>query len=119
MDFMSTRLSPIVGIRTASWARFTQEIYRGILHYRRLHQAWQIQTSIDSTHELEPITIDRFWKGDGVIVFRPTGAEVRAWQKRHTAIVSISSESAPLGLPIVVPDFEESGRIVARHFVSL
>lgn len=111
--------SPVIGIRTAAWAHFTHDIYRGVLRYRRLHQDWQILTPIDSTHELEPVNINRFWKGDGLIVFRFTSAELRAWQKRNTAVISISSESAHHGVPIVVPDFIESGRLVARHFVGL
>lgn len=34
-------------------------------------------------------------------------------------MISISSESETQGAPTVVPDYEESGRIVAEHFVSL
>ncbi len=113
------RSSPVIGIRTETWAHFTQDIYRGILSYRQLHRDWQIQTPVDSTHELEPVQINRFWKGAGLIVFRLTAAECRAWRGRGTVLVSISGESDVHGIPIVVPDFAESGRLVARHFVSL
>lgn len=109
----------IVGIRTPSWARFTHEIYRGILQYMREHQPWQIQTPLDSTNEIEPVRINRFWKGNGLIVFRFTEAELRAWKKRDIAVVSISSESCDHGVPLVLPDFEESGRLVARYFTGL
>mgnify|MGYP001268577030 CR=1 FL=1 len=110
---------PIIGIRTATWANYTQEIYRGILQYRRLHQTWQVQTPLDSTNEIEPVRINRFWKGDGLIAFRLTPAEMRAFRSRDMAVVSISSESAMHDIPLVLPDYEESGRIVARHFLSL
>ncbi len=109
----------IVGIRTPPWARYTHEIYRGVLGYMRDHQPWQIQTPIDSTNEIEPIRINRFWKGNGLIAFRLTTAEVRAFQSRGTAIVSISGESIPHGIPVIHPNYQESGQIVARFFMGL
>ncbi len=109
----------IVGIRIPPWARFTHEIYRGVMTYMREHEPWQIQTPIDSTNEIEPVRINRFWKGNGLIVFRLTAAELKAFQSRDIAVVSISAESTHHGIPVVIPDFEESGRIVARHFTAL
>ena len=120
LESMKTRTSPpVIGIRTATWARYTHDIYRGILQYRRLHQTWQIQTPIDTTNEIEPVRINRFWKGDGLIAFRLSAAEMRAFESRGMAVVSISSESNHHNIPLVLPDYEESGRIVARHFLSL
>jgi LacI family transcriptional regulator len=117
---MKTRTSPpVIGIRMATWARYTHDIYRGILQYRRLHQTWQIQTPIDTTNEIEPVRINRFWKGDGLIAFRLSTAEMRTFESRGMAVVSISSESHHHKIPLVLPDYEESGRIVARHFLSL
>ena len=109
----------IVGIRTPSWARFTYEIYGGVLRYMRDHQPWQIQTPIDSTNEIEPVRINRFWKGNGLIAFRLTSAEVRAFQSRGTAIVSISGESLPHRIPVIHPNYQESGKTVARYFLGL
>ncbi|MEM7383528.1 MAG: DNA-binding transcriptional regulator [Verrucomicrobiota bacterium] len=116
---MSASTSSIVGIRTATWAGFTHDIFRGVLQFMRLHEPWLIQTPLDSTDELEPVRINRFWKGDGLIAFRLTKAEIRAFRRRGTALVSISGESFREGIPVVVPDFEESGRLVARHFLGL
>ncbi|MGK0187725.1 MAG: LacI family transcriptional regulator [Verrucomicrobiales bacterium] len=108
-----------VGIRTPPWARYTQEIYGGVLRYMREHEPWLIQTPIDSTNEIEPICINSSWKGNGLIVFRLTAAELRAFHKRGISVVSISGESLPHGIPVVHPDYEESGRIVARYFAAL
>lgn len=109
----------VVGIRIPAWARFTHEVYRGVMLYMREHEPWQIQTPLDSTNEIEPVRINRFWKGDGLIAFRLTPAERCAFQSRGTALVSISGESLAHGIPVVVPDFEASGRMVARHFIGL
>lgn len=109
----------IVGIRTPAWARFTHEIYGGVLRYMREHEPWLIQTPIDSTNEIEPVRINRAWKGSGLIVFRLTAAELKAFHQKGISVVSISGESTVHKIPVVHPDYEESGRIVARFFTGI
>ena len=116
---MKATTERIVGIRIPPWARFTHEIYRGVLRYMRDHQAWQIQTPIDSTNEIEPVRINRHWKGNGLIAFRLTTAEVKAFQSRDIALVSISGEALQHGIPVIHPNYRESGALVARYFIGL
>lgn len=112
--------SPVIGVRIPAWATFTREIFGGIVRYMRLNrQTWQIRYMTETTNEIAPVEIGPDWIGDGIIVFRPSEAEVTAWQKRGIPVVNLSSESGSFGAPTVAPQDTAAGQIAARHLADL
>jgi LacI family transcriptional regulator len=112
--------SPVIGVRIPAWATFTREIFGGIVRYMRLNrQTWQLRYMTETTNEIAPVKIDADWTGDGIIVFRPSEAEVTAWQKRGIPVVNLSCESGGFGAPTIVPQDTAAGQIAARHLSDL
>ena len=74
---------------------------------------------VESTSEIAPVTIDACWSGDGLIVFRPTARELKAWRERKIPVVNLSSESLDLGVPTVIPDNAVVGQLAAKHLLEL
>jgi LacI family transcriptional regulator len=112
--------SPVIGIRIPAWATFMREIFGGIVRYMRINrQSWQIRYMTETTNEIAPVKIDANWSGDGIIVFRPSEAEVTAWQKRGIPVINLSCESGGFGAPTVVPQDTAAGQIAARHLADL
>ncbi len=128
IDNISSVKRPLVGIRIPTWATFTQDIYPGILAYMREHERWRLATVVNSTNEIEPTIIDENWEGDGLILFRYTQREARAFKERGVPVVNISSEPPqdrlpenrdlePVAVPSVVVDNAACGRMAAEHFL--
>jgi len=112
--------SPVVGIRIPAWASFTSEIFSGIVRYMRLNrQTWQIRYMKETTNEIEPVKIDSDWEGDGIIVFRPSEAEVKAWRSRGIPVINLSHVSSEFGAPTVAPENATAGQMAARHLADL
>jgi len=123
---MAKTISPIappysVGIRIPPWTTFARGLYPGLMAYVSEHGPWRIETSEDTTQEIPPVTIDEHWRGHGLIVFRCTAQEYRAWTRRGVRVVQISSEP-PRGLRQVIahvqPDNREVGRLAAEHLLG-
>lgn len=79
---------------------------------------WQIQTIMDSTHEIKPVCIDKDWHGDGLIVFRPTLDEATGFLERGIPVVNVSSEFRAPGIPNVLPNNQQCGSLAANHFLE-
>jgi LacI family transcriptional regulator len=116
----SSQKASVVGVRIPPWATFTRHIFDGIIEHVRLHkERWQIRTMVESTNEVAPVKIDDKWRGDGLIVFRPTQREVNAWLDHKIPVVNLSSESLGMGAPTVIPDNGRVGELAARHLMEL
>ena len=69
-------------MRLPNWATFARHVLEGIIEHVRVHrEPWRISYMAQSTNEIAPVKIDRKWRGDGLIVFRPTAAEVDEWSR--------------------------------------
>ena len=101
---------------------FARGIYPGLLAQISKQGPWRIQTTEDSTYEIPPVVIDESWRGDGLIVFRCTSSEARAWKRRGIHVVNLSSEppagdQSELAIPSVAPNNQAMGRLAAEHFL--
>ena len=108
-----------VGVRLPTWISYQRIVFDGVLEFMRAHEAWIIETPVDSSGELAPMIIDEHWRGDGLIVFRYTGAEAAAWQEAGIPVVNLSTERLDGPFPSVVPDNFGGGAEAARHLLTL
>jgi LacI family transcriptional regulator len=115
---MPLPLRPVVGIRFPQWSAVGPGTLGGVVEFMRRHEAWRLITENDSYGEMEAVKIDANWRGDGVILFRATEAELAAYRQRGTAVVLTSTEGPDLGFPRVVPDNAEIGRLAAQHLIE-
>lgn len=110
-----------VGIRVPPWTTYARGLYPGLMDYVSAHGPWRIETSEDTTHEIPPVTIDEHWVGDGLMVFRCTPREYRAWTKRGIRVVRLSSER-PAGLRAPMAsihlDNRAVGQLAAEHLLG-
>ncbi|WP_193213475.1 HAD-IA family hydrolase [Luteolibacter marinus] len=108
----------VIGVRYPAWSSFGAATMRGVVDFMRANELWRLVTENDSYGEMEAVKIDGDWHGDGVILFRATEDELRAFRKRGTAVVLTSTEGPDLGYPRVIPDNRMIGGIAARHLVE-
>lgn len=108
----------LVGLRIPEWATFARSVTNGILDHMRLHERWELRDENNGYGELEPTQIDADWRGDGIITFRATEAELAAWRARGLAVVNISSEGSCGAYPRVIPDNAAAGELAARHLIA-
>lgn len=90
----------------------------GVVDYMREHEVWRLATENDSHGEMEAVTLDRDWEGDGLILFRATEGELREHRARGRAVVLISTEGPDLGYPRVIPDNAQAGLMAADHLIE-
>lgn len=114
-------LAPLrrVGVRLPTWISYQRIVFDGVLEFMRAHEAWVIESPIDSSGELAPMNIDEHWRGDGLIVFRYTDAEAAAWKAAGIPVVNLSTERLDGPFPSVVPDNFGGGAEAARHLLTL
>lgn len=108
-----------VGVRFPIWCAFGHPIMEGFVEYLKEHATWKLVTENCFFGEMESLSITRVWKGDGLITFRATEDELRAWKKRGMAVVLTSSEGPNFGYPRVITDNEAIGRMAADHLMDL
>ncbi|MFC4991548.1 substrate-binding domain-containing protein [Rubritalea tangerina] len=109
-----------IGIRSPRWATQNDQMINGIVHFLREHQlSWIIDADIDTGNELPPNRIDASWSGDGLIVFRCDAREAAAWKQNGISVVNISSETRIDGIPNILPDNYQMGRLAADYLLSL
>ncbi len=101
------------------WITYKRIVLDGVLEFMRAHEPWIIETPVDSSGELAPMTIDKEWQGDGLIVFRYTAGEARAWQAAGIPVVNLSTERLDGPFPSVLPDNVGGGAEAARHLLTL
>jgi LacI family transcriptional regulator len=115
-------MPPRVGVRLIDWAQgFSYRLYGGILDYTRKGYPMVLDFEQPNAREIHPISIDRSWKGDGLLVFRYTAEEARIWKKHGISVVNLSSESPGnvAHFPRVTLDNYATGRMAADHLMSL
>lgn len=115
---MSIPAIPIIGFRHPSWSRYWQSVLPGVVDHCKNRRRWHIQTEENSYGEMEAVTIDKNWIGDGAILFRATEEELVAFKNRGMAVVLTSSEGPDCGFPRVIPDNFMAGVRAAEHLLE-
>ena len=100
------------------WSAYGPRILSGVVDFMREHELWQLATENNSYGEMEDVTLDKGWAGDGLILFRATEEELQTFRSRGQAVVLTSTEGPDLGFPRVVPDNAAIGRMAAEHLVE-
>lgn len=115
-------MPPRVGVRLIDWAQgFSYRLYGGILDHIRKGHPMVLDVEQPNASEIQPTSINRSWKGDGLLVFRYTTEEAKTWKKHGIAVVNLSTES-PAGqhhFPRVTLDNHYTGQMAAEHLLSL
>ncbi len=104
------------------WAQgFGNRIYGGILDFMREGHSFELEFVQPSGSDLPAVTIDEHWQGDGLLVFRYTPAEAKAWKKSGIKVVNLSAEQPPQGpfFPRVTLDNLAAGKLAADHLLGL
>ena len=107
-----------VAIRHPVWSSFGPLVTAGVVDFMRGREMWRLVTENRSYGEMEVVSIDRDWHGDGLILFRATEEELAAYRQRGQAVVLTSTEGPDLGFPRVVPDNAMVGRMAAEHLIE-
>jgi LacI family transcriptional regulator len=107
-----------VAIRHPVWSSFGPLVTAGVVDFMRGREMWRLVTENRSYGEMEAVSIDRDWHGDGLILFRATEEELMAFRQRGQAVVLTSTEGPDLGFPRVVPDNAMVGRMAAEHLIE-
>ncbi|WP_265594749.1 DNA-binding transcriptional regulator [Haloferula sp. BvORR071] len=111
-----------VGVRLVDWAQgFGNRIYGGILDFLREGHSFELEFVQPSGGDLHPALIDENWEGDGLLVFRYTPTEAKAWRKKGIKVVNLSVEQPRRGavFPRVTLDNLAAGRMAAEHLLGL
>ncbi len=111
-----------VGIRLLDWSQgFCYRLFPGILEVARSGHDIELVFEQPSGGDIAPIRIDEHWDGDGLLVYRYTAAEAKAWAKKGIKVVNLSAEQPANGprFPRVTLDNEAAGAMAARHLMTL
>jgi LacI family transcriptional regulator len=111
-----------VGVRLIDWAQgYGYRLFGGILDFIRSGHPLELEFEQPSGSDIEPVKIDKDWKGDGLLVFRYTAEEGKEWRRRKIPVVNLSTEQPPriAGFPRVTLDNVRAGEMAADHFMSL
>lgn len=111
-----------VGVRLLDWSQgFCYRLFPGILEVARSGHDLDLVFEQPSGGDIAPIRIDEHWEGDGLLVYRYTAAEAKAWTKRGIKVVNLSAEQPSNGprYPRVTLDNESAGVMAARHLMTL
>lgn len=111
-----------VGIRLLDWSQgFCYRLFPGILEVARSGHDLDLVFEQPSGGDIAPIRIDEHWEGDGLLVYRYTATEAKAWAKKGIKVVNLSAEQPSNGpqFPRVTLDNEAVGAMAARHLMNL
>ncbi|MDP0491864.1 MAG: substrate-binding domain-containing protein [Verrucomicrobiota bacterium JB023] len=111
-----------VGVRLVDWAQgFGNRIFSGILDFLREGHEFELEFEQPSGGDLPRTAIDKNWDGDGLLVFRYTAAEAKAWEERGVKVVNLSVEQPAKGpfFPRVTLDNHFCGRQAADRLMRL
>ncbi len=109
-----------IGVRVPRWATQNDRLVNGVVRFiREYRKLWQIDADIFFDNELPPNDIDAKWRGDGLIVFRCSEEEVKAWHQRGIPVVNVSAETQIEGVPNVLVDNYQMGKLAAEYLMGL
>ncbi|MGC4014850.1 MAG: XylR family transcriptional regulator [Luteolibacter sp.] len=111
-----------VGVRLPEWSTgFSFRIFAGLTDFQRQSAPFQLFFNQPSGGDLPATIIDESWDGDGLIVFRYTAEEARAWKERGVAVVNLSAETPEGGpvFPRVTLDNRKIGAMAVEHLAAL
>lgn len=104
------------------WAGgYTSRLFEGFLDFQRMGAPLELHFDQPSGGDLPPMLIDQDWQGDGLLVYRYSARESKAWEKAGIAVVNLSAEM-PKGavcFPRVTVDNHLLGQIGAEHLAAL
>ena len=110
---------PHIGVRLPSWAGFASQIWEGLHEAATIAGGWRYE--IDgrkSMGEVPKISLDHTWTGEGMITFRLEEQEAKAWKSSGVPVVNLSSEGPSPGIPRVIPNNIQAGKIAAKHLAE-
>lgn len=111
-----------VGVRLPDWVSgYASRLFEGFLDFQRTGSAMELHFDQPSGGDIPPAPIDEHWKGDGLLVYRHTTEEAKAWKKAGIAVVNLSTEipSAPPDFPRVTVDNHALGKMAYKHLAAL
>lgn len=111
-----------VGIRFPAWATgFAFALFEGLLEFQRGGFRFELHFDQPSGGDLDLEIIDESWIGDGLLVFRHTKAEAKAWRRKNIAVVNLSAETPGKlpEFPRVTMDNHAVGREALAHLAAL
>ncbi len=111
-----------VGIRLPLWSiGYAVPLFEGILKFQRTHGTMELHFDQPSGGDLPPDPVNERWEGDGLLVYRYTQAEAKAWRSRGIAVVNLSTEypGPRPEFPRVTMDNGLVGRAAAEHLGAL
>lgn len=111
-----------VGVRLIDWSQgYCYRLFPGIIEVARSGHDLDLVFEQPSGGDIAPVRIDEHWEGDGLLVYRYSAAEAKAWTKRGIKVVNLSAEFPSNGpkFPRVTLDNESVGVMAARHLMTL
>ena len=111
-----------VGVRLPEWATgFAFRLFEGLLEFQRTGAPVELHFNHPGGGDLPPAPVDKHWEGDGLLVYRYTREEARAWKARGIAVVNLSAEVPGLrpDFPRITVDNRLVGRLAAEHLSAL
>lgn len=112
----------IVGVRLPNWlSGYASRLFEGFLDFQRSGAAMELHFDQPTGGDIPSYPIDKNWKGDGLLVYRYTDAEARAWQKAGIKVVNLSAEEPDCSItfPRVTVDNHALGQLAYEHLANL
>jgi LacI family transcriptional regulator len=111
-----------VGVRLPAWGvGYCFRIFDGLLDFQRTGQAMRLHFDQFSGGDLASDPVNQHWIGDGLIVYRHTKKEAKAWSEAGIPVVNLSMEypgSQP-DFPTVTMDPLMVGKMAFEHLSML
>jgi len=111
-----------IGIRLPDWiSGYRFRIFEGLLDFQRSGHEIDLFFDQPSGGDLPPAPIDKHWKGDGLLVYRYTTQEAKAWSAANIPVVNLSAEfpGKSSEFPRVTMDNQKLGEMAFEHLSLL
>jgi len=111
-----------VGVRLPDWAgSYVSQLFEGFADYQRVGSSMALCFDQPSGGDLDSHNIDSHWKGDGLLVYRYSVKEARAWKKAGIPVVNLSAEipRPTADFPRVTVDNRMLGELAYAHLAAL
>ncbi len=109
-------------MRLPDWiSGYASRLFEGFLDFQRTGSAMKLHFDQPTGGDIPPYPIGKNWKGDGLLVYRYTAAEARAWQKAGINVVNLSVETPrnSIVFPRVTVDNQALGQLAYEHLANL